>query len=256
MTALKLGKRAASPRPKDIHLAEIVPAGVTLMQAPVGFGHYLVEPADGWGLLGNDRYGDCVWAGGDHETMMINAMNGRTVAFTAADALADYAAVTGFNPHDPSTDQGTDVHAALDYRRHTGLIDTAGHRHQIGAYVSLEPGSWPQMLEALDTFDFVAIGFAFPSYAMDQFNAGKPWAYRRGVDDHPNEGHYVPVVGRPHTWTIDVVTWGQIQRMSRKFFEVYCDEAYGVLTTETLSGAGRSPEGLDLSALRAALAAL
>jgi hypothetical protein len=251
---MKLGKAPARPRPKDIVLGEIVKAGTTLRQAPVGFGHYTLFPVDGWGMLGNDAYGDCVFAGGDHETMMVNKMNGRDVPFVDANALGDYSAVTGFNPADPATDQGTDVHDALNYRRGTGLVDASGARHTIGAYVSLEPGSYGQTLEALYAFDFVAIGFEFPDYAMAEFNAGKPWAYQKGgtIDG----GHYVPVVGRPHAWTIDVVTWGQIQPMGRRFFEAYCDEAFGVLTVETLNGTGRTPEGLDLDALNAALAAL
>lgn len=251
----KLGKAPARPRPKDITLDRVVEAGVTLKAAPVGFGHYKVIPAAGWGMLGNDAHGDCVEAGACHETEMVNLMNGKQAPFTDQIALGLYSAIAGFNPADPASDQGTDVHAALDYRRNTGVTDANGAVHKIGAYVSLEPGSWAQMLEALYAFDFVAIGFAFPDYAMDEFNAGKTWQYRPG-QPAPTEGHYVPVVGRPHAWTIDVVTWGQIQRMGRKFFERFCDEAYGVLTPETLSGAGRTPEGLDLQGLQSILAAL
>jgi hypothetical protein len=253
VTDLKLGKKPAAPRPKDITLTQIVSAGTTLPAAPVGFGHWHVLAPDGWGMLGNDRYGDCVWAGAGHETMMVNAMNGRTVAFTDTDALADYAAVTGFDPSDPATDQGTDVHAALDYRRHTGVIDAAGVRHLVGAYVALEPGNWRQLLDALYAFDFVAVGFLVPSYAMDQFAAGRGWSWQPG--GVIEGGHYVPVVGRPHAWTVEVVTWGRAQGMGRRFFEAYCDEAYGVLSPETLNG-GKTPEGLDMAALEAALDAL
>jgi hypothetical protein len=256
MPDLKLGKAPARPRPKDILLQEVVAAGVILPIAPAGFGHYKVFPPDGWGMLGNDEYGDCVFAGSAHETMMINKMNGRDVAFDPGVVLADYSAVTGFDPADPNTDQGTDMHDALNYRRNTGIQDSSegSERHKIGAYVSLEPGNWHQMLEALRAFDFVAVGFLFPDYAMDQFKAGKPWAYRAG--GHIEGGHYVPAVGRPHSWTIATVTWGQVQNMGRRFYEHYCDECYGVLTPETLSEAGKSPEGLDLTALNAALAAL
>ncbi len=256
MTDLKLGKAPARPRPKDIHLSEIVAAGTVLKAAPVGFGHYDVIGPDAWSMLGNDRYGDCVWAGAAHETMMINKMNGRDVAFTDDVVLADYTAVTGFNAADPASDQGTDMHAAMDYRRHTGILDSAGAglRHKIGAYVSLEPGNWHQTMEALEAFDFVAIGFQFPDYAMAQFQAGKPWSYH--VGGTIEGGHYVPIVGRPHAWTLEVVTWGRVQPMGLRFFEHFCDEAYGVLTEETLSGRGRTPEGLDLAALNVALAAL
>lgn len=249
---MKLGKTPAKPRPKDIGLLTVTgPDG--LKEAPIGFGHTVAYPAD-WGMLGNDRYGDCVWAGGDHETMLWNAINGRQVAFTADDALADYAAVTGFNPSTGTGDNGTDVHDALNYRRKTGLVDTAHARHKIGAYVSLEPGDWQQLLEAVYAFDLVAIGFEFPSYAMGEFNAEKPWTYRTGATIEG--GHYVPIVGRPHVSTVACVTWGRVQPMTRAFYHAYCDEAYGIVSTEALSAGGKTPEGLDLSALQAELAKL
>ena len=67
-------------------------------------------------------------------------------------------------------------------------------------------------------------------------------------------GHYVPVVGRAGSY-IDVVTWGKVQRMTRTFYERYCDEAYALLSPEYLNR-GRSPEGFDLKALTADLASL
>lgn len=249
---MKLGKLPARPRPKDITFHQVATVPSALQPAPVGFGHYSLVPA--WGMLGNDQYGDCVWAGADHETMMLNAENERTVTFTPEDALADYAVVTGFDPANPATDQGTDVHAALDYRRQTGLRDSVSDRHKIGAYVSLEPGDWTQMLEALRAFDFVAIGFEVPDYAMAQFSAGKPWSYQKGGTIEG--GHYVPVVGRPHVSMIDVVTWGATQQMTRAFFHAYCDEAYGVVSAESLNAKDVTPEGLDMDALNAALGAL
>lgn len=256
MSELKLGKLPAKPRPKDIQFSEIVPRRASLIPAPVGFGHYDLFPEKGWGMLGNDNAGDCVWAGAAHETMLVNETHGVTVGFDDAVVLGDYSAVTGYDPVTGANDNGTDMHVANDYRRATGILDAAapGVRHKIGAYVALEPGNWGQMLEALRAFDFVGIGFEFPGYAMDEFNAGKPWAYQAGGTIEG--GHYTPVVGRPHAWTIDVVTWGQIQPMGRKFFETYCDEAYGVLTLESLNASGVTPEGLNLDALNAALAAL
>ena len=65
--------------------------------------------------------------------------------FTGANAIEDYSAVTGYDPKTPldadgnnPTDLGTNTRDGLNYRQKTGLIDTAGKRHRIGAYVSLE----------------------------------------------------------------------------------------------------------------------
>lgn len=250
----QLGKLPASPEAKDIRLLSLLEASAILPLAPVGFGHDHLIPANGWGMLGNDTYGDCVWAGAAHETMLLNMMNGRKVNFRPYDVLSDYAKVTGFDPATGYGDNGTNVHDALNYRRNRGVRDALGRRHKIGAFVSLEPRDWKQMLGALRAFDFVAIGFEFPHSADRQFAAGKPWTYVPG--SQIEGGHYVPVVGRPGLARIDVLTWGQVQGMTRTFYEHYADEAYGVLSLEALNASGVTPEGLNLDALRAALAAL
>jgi len=204
-------------------------------------------------MLGNDQYGDCVWAGAAHETMLWNAERGKTVVFDATHVLGDYSKVTGFNPHDPNSDQGTDVHQALNYRRRTGVADQTAVRHKLGAYVALTPGSWTQLLSACYVFSAVGIGIQFPESAMAQFNAGKPWTPVAG--SQIEGGHYVPVVGRPTSSYVDVVTWGKVQRMSASFYEKYCDEAYAILSTEMLD-AGKTLEGFDLGQLQADLAAI
>jgi hypothetical protein len=191
-----------------------------------------------WGVLGNDLYGDCVWAGGAHETELLNwlAAGGifgasSPVSFTTDNVLADYGS-TGFVKTDPTTDQGTVVGDALEYRRKTGLIDASGRRHKIAAYVKLDVGNLDMLLEALYLFEAVGIGIQFPTSAMDQFNAGQPWT------PVPNAqidgGHYIPLVGRPAPGVLDCVTWGKTQQMTDAFFQTYCDEAYGILSLEGL----------------------
>lgn len=248
---MKLGKRPASHDSRDLLFSDYRQTGATIPVARIGYHHDIPDPI---GMLGNDRYGDCVWAGAAHETMLWNATQARAVPFDDEHVLADYTAVTGFDPNNPASDQGTDVHDALNYRRKTGVADATGQRHKISAYVSLEPGNWHELLEALNVFEAVGIGFEFPDYAMDEFNTGKPWAYRTGGTIEG--GHYVPVVGRPHISTITVVTWGQLQPMTRSFFEHYADECYGLLSLEMLNAEGLSAEGFNVAELQADVAAL
>jgi hypothetical protein len=251
VTELKLGKQAARHDTRDLLFHDYRATVESIPIARIGYHHDIPAPI---GMLGNDSYGDCVWAGAAHETMLWNATQARAVPFTDAAVLGDYGAVTGFDASDPSSDQGTVVHDALSYRRHTGIADAAGLRHKLGAYVSLEPGNWRELLEALEVFEAVGIGFAFPGYAMDQFNAGKPWSYRPG--GIIEGGHYVPIVGRPHVATISCVTWGQLQPMTRAFFHAYADECWGLLSAEMLGADGLSAEGFNYAALQADVAAL
>ena len=253
MSDLKLGKRPAAPRETDFKFAEFA-AAIKLPSVPSRFGHGSAY-AD-WQVLGNDRYGDCVWAGAAHEHMLLNKVVHHTdVTFNDAAVLGDYAAATGFDPTDPNTDNGTDVHQALDYRRKTGIADAEGRRHKIGAYVSLDPKNWEHLEQAAYIFGAVGIGFEFPASAMDQFDAGQPWDYVAGSRNEG--GHYVPVVGSVDAHDqATAITWGKRQPFTVAFYEHYNDEAWAYITPEELHSDGTGLHGFDLEKLNASLAAL
>lgn len=247
----KTGKKPAQYDAKQIHLLDITPT-IKPMTAPVGFSPFkLVKSA--WGMLGNDRVGDCVFAGSAHETMVLTAIGGYQAAFNDSVVLSDYSYLTGYNPANPYSDQGTDMRQAMSYRRHTGVADSRGVRHKIGAYLALEPGNWTQLLQALYAFQVVGVGIEFPGSAMDQFNAKKPWTVVAGASNEG--GHYIPVVGHSTTNYVELITWGRVTKMSKAFYQKYNDESYVFVSTEDLVG-GKSPQGYDLNALTQIMAAL
>lgn len=216
---------------------------------PAHFGHQALE--SNWGMLGNDQYGDCVWAGAGHETILWNKEANKVVNITDNDVLSDYSAVTGFNPNDPNTDQGTDMQVAASYRRKTGILG-GGSRHQVLAYLGITPGNADELKQAVYLFSAVGIGIQFPQSAMNQFNGGKPWTV---VKNSPIiGGHYVPAVGYDSKY-VYVVTWGQIQKMSWGFFKKYNDESVVYLSQEFLTN-NKSLEGFDLTQLQADLGQL
>lgn len=248
----KLGKRPATYDKRDLLYTKYRNTQIDLPPHPARFGHGTLVKS--WGMLGNDQYGDCVFAGGAHETMLWNKEAGKNVAFSAESVLGDYGAVTGFTPNDPNSDQGTNVRDALSYRRSTGLADASGSRHQIAAFVALEPGNWEQLLEAVYLFSGVGIGVEFPASAMDQFDQGKPWSV---VPGSPIEGgHYIPVIGHATRDSVSVVTWGQKIYMTSAFYKKYCDEAYALLSQEMMTKTGKSREGFDFEELKADLSLL
>lgn len=222
-----------------------------LPEAPPVFGQEAL--VSDWGMLGNDNYGDCVWAGAGHETMLWNAEAGASVIFTDDDVLSDYSAVTGFDPNDSSTDNGTDMQKAAAYRQKTGVLDAAGDRHRVEAYVALKRRSVDWVMRAAYAFGAVGVGIRFPSTAMTQFNAGKPWSY---VPFSKVEGgHYIPVVGRAANGNLLCVTWGQIQEMTPWFFFKYNDENIAYLSLEALKNS-ENLLGLNVRQLEADLRAL
>lgn len=259
---LPLGKKEFVPSPHDFKLSAVAAAaGWTFPDAPPRFGHGSMFK--NWEMLGNGPddsvvpgfkgAGNCVLAGGDHETRETAKLGGKIVTFTGANAIADYSAVTGYVIGDDSTDQGTEVRKALSYRRKTGLIDAAGKRHKIGAYVSIDPKNWDELMQAVYVFSAVGIGFEFPSYAWDQFDNGEPWDVLPG--GFIEGGHYVPIMGRSSRNIGGSVSWGRRQPMTRGFYETFNDEAWAIVFPEELK-AGKNERGFDLSQLNAMLATL
>lgn len=243
----KLGKKPARQGAVQFKLIDYIDK--TKLTPPNSFGHE--QAIKTWGMLGNDKYGDCVWAGAAHETMDWNREANKTVTFTDASVLDAYTEVTGFNPNDPSTDQGTDVQVAASFRRKTGVLDANGKRHKVAAYLSITPGDLAEHKLALWLFGAVGIGINFPKSAMDQFNAGKPWSV---VSGSPIDGgHYIPLVA--YRGELECVTWGAIQKLTSGFLKKYNDESVVYLSEEMLTS-GKSSEGFNLAALKSDLAAL
>lgn len=247
---LKLGKKPAREGAVRLRLRDYVDLS-RLPTPPAEFGHdrLVTKPL---GMLGNDSWGDCVWAGAAHETMLWNREAGKDVTFTTACVLSDYSSVTGFNQSDPSTDNGTDIQAAAAYRQKTGVLDANGSRHKIGAYLSIEAGNVAEHLVACYVFSVVGVGIIVTQSAMGQFNNGQPWS---PISGSPIEGgHYVPMVARRGGMCI-FETWGTEQPATDAFISASNDESIVYLSPEMLSG-GKSLEGFDLDHLKADMAEL
>ena len=223
---------------------------------PAVFGHSGLMPSGNWFMLANDQYGDCVFAGAAHEHMLWTMEGGAPRSrFTIHDVLSDYAAVTGFDPKKPDTDQGTDMQVAASYRRKTGIVDATGKRHQIGAYVALRTDDTSQLALATWLFGAVGVGLEMPESAEQQFVKGVPWSVKSG--DKIVGGHYVPCVGRDANGNFLVITWGRVHPVTPEFIEKYMDEGVAYLSIEILSASKMtSPEGFDIDALNTYLARL
>lgn len=246
----KLGKLPAQPNAYALKLADYTTP--FFYSAPPVFGHYREVPS-AWGMLANDKYGCCVWAGAAHEHLLWTSEAGCAAPFTNENVLKAYSDVTHFDPSQDTpagnpTDVGTSVADALAYRKTTGLLDASGKTHKLAAWAEIEVQNLDLDLLASAAWllSAVGIGVDFPSTAMDQTNRGVPWDYIPG--SRIEGGHYVPIVGRLANGNFLVITWGQLQEVTPRFLSRYCDEAIALFSGEFLVG-GKSPEGLDAKTL-------
>jgi hypothetical protein len=199
-----------------------------------------------WPMYANDQYGDCVWAAIGHEIQAQSRYGqGQEIQVSEAALLQGYSDVTGFDPNDPSTDQGTNLQAALKYWRTHGI-----EGHKILAFAEVNVADKNEVDAAIAIFGAIEVAFGFPRSAMDQFNQGKPWDVNP-KDPRPTEGHAIH--GGFYDMDKEVrrfTTWGNVQDMTDAFWEQYVWEAWALITPEWLDKtSGHSPGGLDLYGL-------
>jgi hypothetical protein len=203
------------------------------------------RPVKAWPMLANDSVGDCVFAAIGHTIQTWTANASSEVVLTNAEVLAAYSAVTGYDPRDPSTDQGTVMQDAFSYWRKSGV---AGHK--ILAFAEVDHRSLVELESAVALFGEVLLAIDFPDSAMDQFNEGQPWDVVYGAK---SEGGHAICSARYDTgnksapWT--VITWGREQPVTTRFLSKYLREAWVAVAPEWVAANGTTPSGLDLHGL-------
>lgn len=230
---------------------------------------------DSWGMMmngpdpqapaqiRNTGIGDCTFAEAGHDTMAQTLYGtGTMVTLPDSSLLKGYETVGGYVLGDPSTDNGCVIQDVLNYRRKTGLADSAGNMHKISAFAQVSSvvgrnTDWNVLKQALYLFGSVDIGVNFPDSAMDQFNNGEPWSV---VNGSPIDGGHCVTVQRwdqtvPNGY-VKVVTWGQEQAVRTSWWTEYVEEAWVIITPDWLNSMGESPTGLNMAQLQADLTAL
>jgi hypothetical protein len=239
----KLGKKAARRDDRTLKISRYLAAPPPLPAAIDWGGNVGV-----WGELGNDAVGDCTFAGPGHLEMLWTADSGTEFNPTTEQVLADYSAVTGYNPADPSTDQGADMLTVMNYWRQTGI---AGHK--IYSFMTIGSSAMAEVKSAIAFFGGANIGVQLPQSAMDATNAGEPWSVTD--DDNILGGHCV-ILSAYDADGLTCVTWGQEQKLTWGWLQKYCDEAYCALSPDWIGANGLAPSGFNLTQLQSDLASI
>ena len=207
-----------------------------------------------WGMLANDQWGDCVFAGNGHIIEQQTALGeGDETIVTDAEALAEYSQVTGFNldagpPGSNPTDQGALIQDGLADLRKNGL---AGQK--IAAFARVSQADQAEVKTALAELGAVSLGVNFPQSAMGQFDAGQPWTV--SGDGTILGGHCVVAFGYDEQY-VYVVSWGKVVPAAWDWLATYCDEAWAIVSSMWAGEDGEDPEGVDLQGLGEEFAAL
>lgn len=234
----KLGKLAPKLDHRTLRLARYLRP--ELPPAPASIDYAGKVPA--WGMMRNDVAGCCTCASAGHMTMAWTANAGAPFVPSDDAIIQAYSDISGYNPATGEKDYGAIELDVLNYWRNVGI---AGRK--IGAFAAIGRYKQPQVKAAIWLFEGAYLGLALPENAQDQ----KVWDAVGGPGSSPGSwgGHAVNAVGYDDEG-VTIVTWGELQRMTWRFWETYCDEAYAVLSQDMLLGDGRSCAGLDLPGLQ------
>jgi hypothetical protein len=199
---------------------------------------------------GNENAGDCVQAEDAHYIAVITGNANGLYAYTKEQTLADYSAITGFNPADPNTDQGTDPIANMNYRVQKGYADGS---KDLG-YLRVDTTNKTEVQFALWAFGNLKIWLALPDSYINPFPSnGAVWGV--GTPDFSN-GHCIgtcsansPRIVGVNCDGVQVVTWGLILTMTWSALAALCTPAQGggcatrVNKDWLISGISKTPSG-------------
>jgi hypothetical protein len=236
----KLGKLAPKNDPKTLkfksYLSSLPPIPSAIDWTP--------KVAD-WQMLGNDEVGDCTCASAMHLEMLWTSQTSTEYVPSTADTLFAYSAITGYNPTDPSTDNGANEENVLNWWKQNGF----GSRKPILGFMQIDTKNLAHIKAAITIFGGVYAGVQMPDNAQDQFQAGQPWSNSSKTIEG---GHAIPLVAYDPNY-MTCITWGAKQKIDYQWLGQNLEEAYAVLSPDWLTSMGVTPNGFNLTQLWADL---
>lgn len=206
------------------------------MPPPPDFQDWIGAITD-WGMMANDNLGDCVFAACGHaiQTWTANT-TGNIVTLPDSDIVGMYSKWAGYNPNDPTTDNGYNEVDCLNNWQQQGFVD-----HMILGFADPDPGSLEHIKQTILLFGGAYLGLALPMSAQGE----DVWS---STSDAPGTwgGHAVFAPSYDKDGII-CITWGKPKRMTWNWFNKYCDEAHAILSQDFITGRNFSESGFDLA---------
>lgn len=246
MFNLKLGRKAVIHDSRTLKLAKYLQAATAPLPPPPAEVNWL-QGKTNWGMMVNDKLGDCTIAGCGHAIQVWSANVGTEVTIPDSDIIATYEAWDGYDPKDPSTDCGGIELNVLNAWQKNGF---AGH--VLKAYTSVNFKNNTEVKQAINLFGGVYIGVSLPNTASNQ----TIWdVVPNGGDDAIAGswgGHCVFVAAYDPEY-VTCITWGAPLKMTWTFWNTYVDESYALLGHNWMNNAGVNPQNISEDLLMADL---
>lgn len=180
-------------------------------------------------IEGNDALGDCVFAEDAHYIAVVTGNAGKLFSYTRALTVADYSAVTGYDPSNPSSDQGADPTVDLDYRVSHGYADGS---KDLG-WASVDCTQKAEVQFALAECGNLKLWLGLPDSYVASMPSGNGFVWGKDAPN-PSNGHCIgsgaynsPLIVGSNADGVQVYTWGLIGTMTWDALAALCSAAGG-----------------------------
>lgn len=203
------------------------------------------------GAMSNTSTSDCTAAACGHSIEVWTSQASTEYVVSDTTILSFYSATSGYVPGQPSTDQGAVASEVLRYWLSNSI---AGHG--LAGLAAILPGNRSAMRDAIYWFGICYLGVDLPIAVQDADSWVLPDGQDPSGDWEPGSwgGHAIPACAYDADG-VTVISWGKLFKIGWTFLDAYCDEAYGLLSSDWAT-ATSSPPGFNFAALEADMNAL
>jgi len=213
----KLGALAPK-RPQGLHMLAYYQAN----PFPAAPENVAVPTVSDWQILGNDKYGDCTFAGIVHSRMANAAVLGITENFPSESDV-----VNAYLSYTKGADAGAVEAELLSYWKDNNLFGS-----KVAAFAPTDRYDLDELKSVIANLGLAYIGVALPSPAETQFADHQPWQLTASpADDQIIGGHCIVLVGYDKDF-VYAVTWGTIQAITWVWLQKYMTESWAIITPE------------------------
>jgi hypothetical protein len=256
-TTHKLGRLARS-HDERIPMLHSLTQGVALPAPPAKVDYTTGMPPN-LGMMLNHTLDNCTCAAFYHALQVWSSNCGAPID-TQPDQDVEllYEKACGYQPSQGGKGPGGNEQKVLTYILKKGA--PAGPNgtqvKKIHAFVEVAVSNLDNVKSTIADCGVCYIGFSVPRYIMPPGGDPLPtWDVAPGADNTIVGGHAVILAGYDAQGA-RVISWGKYYTMTWAFFEKFTDEAYAIADPEWIAQKGKTPGGLTLAQLDAAMKAL
>lgn len=198
----------------------------------------------------NNIYGNCTSAGLGNSLLAVTSLFGTTLDIPETCAVDFYSESTGFNPADPSTDQGGYEPLVLQYALTNGY-PTKNYRFR-PIWGSCPVGNRKVIANAINMLGVVYIGVTLYQEDEDAISNGQRWTVNPNGNMSVVGGHCVLIWGYTglgdNDW-VKIITWGGIVYATWAWIESRMDECHALAWHQLMPADTKNQLGQDWDTL-------